>query len=430
MAVVIEKSKFISKIFFGVFWIVAITPFFGQEFMPSVYEKISSPLFALIDFVLILLGAWVIRDKKDWFFLLLFVGFSFISTCIINDYSILFFVNGLRLYLCYIIIVPIFRYFLTDDHRSKGFIEKMDRALYIFLWLQLPTAAVQCFLYGAYDQVGGSMGWMMSGEMSTLVYLISFYLMHKNWDSSKSYIDNIRANWILIFLLIPSFLNETKISFIYLLMYFFFLIPMDKRFIKRLLIFIPCIIVIFTIAGYFYLSMTNADSNVLTAEYFKMYFSGDDDALNYMEIAAEGGIDMVENDQGDLFRGVKFAAIPLLQLREPHAALVGFGVGQFKGGTSVKKSEFAKEFEWLLKGAVMGFYMVIIELGYIGFVFTIIFWIITFRGNRKNINRQILLYQIFIVILLGIYNSAFIHPIFYLIFFYILFVNKWVGFKR
>ena len=88
MAVVIEKSKFISKIFFGVFWIVAITPFFGQEFMPSVYEKISSPLFALIDFVLILLGAWVIRDKKDWFFLLLFVGFSFISTCIINDYSI------------------------------------------------------------------------------------------------------------------------------------------------------------------------------------------------------------------------------------------------------------------------------------------------------------------------------------------------------
>ena len=221
MAVVIEKSKFISKIFFGVFWIVAITPFFGQEFMPSVYEKISSPLFALIDFVLILLGAWVIRDKKDWFFLLLFVGFSFISTCIINDYSILFFVNGLRLYLCYIIIVPIFRYFLTDDHRSKGFIEKMDRALYIFLWLQLPTAAVQCFLYGAYDQVGGSMGWMMSGEMSTLVYLISFYLMHKNWDSSKSYIDNIRANWILIFLLIPSFLNETKISFIYLLMYIY-----------------------------------------------------------------------------------------------------------------------------------------------------------------------------------------------------------------
>lgn len=430
MAVVIEKSRLISKIFFGVFWIAAVTPFFGQEFLPSVYENLSSPLFAFIDLMLILLGAWVIKSKKDWAILIVFAGFAFVSTCIINDYSILFFINGLRLYLCYIIIVPIFRYFFSDKDRSETFIKKMDRTLYVFLWIQLPTAAVQCFLYGAYDKVGGSMGWMMSGEMSTLVYLISFYLMHKNWDKAKSYIVNIKENWVLILLLLPSFLNETKISFVYLMMYFFFLLPMDKKFIKRLLIFIPCIMVLFTIAGYFYLSMTNADSSVLTTEYFTMYFSGDDDALNYMEIAAEEGIEMVGDDQGDLFRGVKFAAIPLLQLREPHAFLVGFGVGQFKGGTSVDKSEFAKEFEWLLKGAVMGFYMVIIELGYIGFIFTIIFWVIVFSGNGSNVNRQILMYQAFTVVLLGVYNSAFIHPVFYLIFFYILFVNKWVGLKK
>lgn len=430
MAVAIEKSRLISKIFFGVFWIAAVTPFFGQEFMPSAYEKLSSPLFALIDLVLILLGAWVIKRKTDWIILIAFAGFAFASTCIINDYSILFFVNGLRLYLCYIIIVPIFRYFFSDKDRSKTFIKKMDRTLYVFLWLQLPTAVVQCILYGAYDQVGGSMGWMMSGEMSTLVYLISFYLMHKNWDSSISYFSNIKQNWILIFLLIPSFLNETKISFVFLLMYFFFLLPMDKKFIKRLLIFFPCMMALFGVAGYFFLSITNSDTDVLTAEYFTMYFSGDDDALNFMEIAAEEGIDMVGDDQGDLFRGVKFAAIPLLHLREPHAALVGFGVGQFKGGSSLEKSEFAKEFEWLLRGAVMGFYMVIIELGYIGFILTIIFWVIAFRGNRSNVNRQLLMYQILTVALLGVYNSSFIHPVFYLIFFYVLFINKWVGFKK
>lgn len=425
MAVVIEKSKLISKIFFGVFWIAAITPFFGQEFMPSVYEKISSPLFALIDFVLILLGAWVIRDKKDWFFLLLFVGFSFISTCIVNDYSILFFVNGLRLYLCYIIIVPIFRYFLTDDHRSKGFIEKMDRALYIFLWLQLPTAAVQCFLYGAYDQVGGSMGWMMSGEMSTLVYLISFYFMHKKWDKDKSYIINIKENWVLILLLLPSFLNETKISFVYLLMYFFFLLPMDRKFIKRMLIFIPSMLVVILIAGYFYLSVTGASDDVMTEQYITMYLTGDDEALTYIEVAADKGVDEIGDDQGDLFRGIKFAAIPFVQMREPHAPYLGFGVGQFKGGSSIDKSEFAKEFDWLLKGTVMGIFAIIIELGYAGIILIALFWWTVFRKQKDNVrNRQITFYLILTILLLGVYNNAFICVPFYLIFIYISLISQ------
>ena len=424
MALVLEKSKLVTKIFIGVFWLVAVIPFLGQELMPGVYEKISTLLYAFVDFVIISLGLWVIKDKKDWAILIAFVALSFISTYVVNGYSILFYINGLRMYLCYILCVPIYRYFFDDLKKRNMFTQKMDRVLYIFLWLQLPVALVQFFLYGAYDNVGGTMGWMMSGEMSTLVYLISFYFMHKNWDKAKSYIVNIKENWVLILLLLPSFLNETKISFVYLMMYFFFLLPIDRKFIKRMLIFIPCMVVVFFIAGYFYLTVTGAGDDVLTEEYFTMYFTGDDDALTYMEFAVDNGVEEIGDDQGDIFRGVKFAAIPFIQMRESHAPYIGFGIGQFKGGTVFDKSEFANEFEWLFKGAVMGFYMVIIELGYAGLLFILLFWIITFKTISKRSNKGLLLYQIFTVIILGIYNNAFITTAFYIIFFYIVFVNN------
>ena len=80
MAVVIEKSKLISKIFFGVFWIAAITPFFGQELMLGVYEKLSSPMFALIDLAIIFLGLWTLKRKVDKFILLLFAAVAYISS--------------------------------------------------------------------------------------------------------------------------------------------------------------------------------------------------------------------------------------------------------------------------------------------------------------------------------------------------------------
>lgn len=425
MAVVIEKSKFISKIFFGVFWIVAITPFFGQELMLGVYEKLSSPMFALIDLAIIFLGLWTLKRKVDKFILLLFAAVAYISSCIFNDLSIIFFLNGLRLYIAYMMVVPIYNYFFSEESRRNAFVGKMDKALYIFLWFQFPTAVIQCVLYGAYDYVGGSLGWMMSGEMSTLVYLISFYFMHKKWDKDKSYIINIKENWVLILLLLPSFLNETKISFVYLLMYFFFLLPMDRKFIKRMLIFIPSMLVVILIAGYFYLSVTGASDDVMTEQYITMYLTGDDEALTYIEVAADKGVDEIGDDQGDLFRGIKFAAIPFVQMREPHAPYLGFGVGQFKGGSSIDKSEFAKEFDWLLKGTVMGIFAIIIELGYAGIILIALFWWTVFRKQKDNVrNRQITFYLILTILLLGVYNNAFICVPFYLILIYISLISQ------
>lgn len=425
MAVVIEKSKFISKIFFGVFWIAAITPFFGQELMLGVYEKLSSPMFALIDLAIIFLGLWTLKRKVDKFILLLFAAVAYISSCIFNYLSIIFFLNGLRLYIAYMMVVPIYNYFFSEESRRNAFVGKMDKALYIFLWFQFPTAVIQCVLYGAYDYVGGSLGWMMSGEMSTLVYLISFYFMHKKWDKDKSYIINIKENWVLILLLLPSFLNETKISFVYLLMYFFFLLPMDRKFIKRMLIFIPSMLVVILIAGYFYLSVTGASDDVMTEQYITMYLTGDDEALTYIEVAADKGVDEIGDDQGDLFRGIKFAAIPFVQMREPHAPYLGFGVGQFKGGSSIDKSEFAKEFDWLLKGTVMGIFAIIIELGYAGIILIALFWWTVFRKQKDNVrNRQITFYLILTILLLGVYNNAFICVPFYLIFIYISLISQ------
>ena len=423
MAVAIEKSRLVSKIFFGVFWIAAITPFFGQEFLPSVYEKLSSPLFALIDLVLILLGAWVIRSKKDWFILLSLVLITFISTYILNDISILQYVNGMRLYIGFIFMIPIVRYFFAEPERKQRFIEKFDKALYIFLWIQVPCMSYQCFLYGAFDKVGGSLGWMMSGVITTLIYLVSFYLMLRRWNKDKSYFQNLKDNWILVFLLFPSYLNETKVAFVFLAMYFFFLVPIDRKFIKRMVYVVPTIFIVLIGAGYVYLSFVDTKgADIFSKEYLEIYLTGDDELVELVEYIMDNNIEEV--DEVDFARGLKFAVLPLILKREPHATAFGYGVGMYKGGTMFEKSKFAKQYNGLLQGTIMQAFLFMIELGWVGLGWYVLFWILNFRvQNKEYRNKQLQLYMLLTIIVISIYSCNFIIVPFYMIFMFLTYYS-------
>lgn len=428
---IIEKSKLISNILFGIFWISAVMPFLGQEFIPSVYDKVSSLIFAVIDLLLIIIGCWVIRAKTDWFLLVSLVIIIFASTCFFNEMPLLQFFNGLRLYIGFIFVIPIIRYLFSEPIRRKEFIRKMDKVLYVFLWIQVPCMCYQCFLYGAFDKVGGSLGWMMSGVITTLIYLISFYLMLKHWDYEKSYLQNIKQNWILIFLLFPSYLNETKIAFIFLAMYFFFLIPMDRQFVKRMLYVLPLISVFLIGAGYFYLSMVNSNGqNIFSKEYIEIYLSGDDELVELVEYVMDNNVEEV--DETDFARGLKFAVLPLILKRSPHATFVGYGVGLYKGGSVLEKTEFSKQYNWLLQGTIMQSFLFMIELGWVGLIWYVVFWIINFRlENRENRNKQLQVYLLITVLLISLYSCHFIVVPFYIIFMFLMYMSgRWDDVKK
>lgn len=426
MNLVIDKAELISKIFFGVFWITAVIAFPGQEFMQSAYDAFSSYLYALLDMIIILLGLWVMRSKTDWLMLISFAVLAYVSTCICNNLSLLFCLNGMRLYIGYLFAIPIFRYFLSNPLLREQFIARMDKTLYAFLWVQVPCTCYQCALYGAYDLVGGSLGWMMSGVITTLIYLISFYLMLRRWDKTKSYFSNLLDNWILIFLLFPSFLNETKIAFVFFAMYFFFLVPMDRNFIKRLIFILPIMALLLTGAFYFYYSTTGNENDILSEEYISFYLQGDEDSLNLVELAFDGQEMETAEDQGsDWARGLKLAVIPWMFQTEDYAPYVGFGIGQFKGGTILEKSKFYKEYEWILQGTALQVQIFLLETGLIGLGWSILFWIVSFKLFKKcKRHYQLQFYMLLVVIITSIYNCCFIIMPFYLIFLYMTMLSS------
>ncbi len=422
MSILINKSKLYTRMLLFAFWLIGGLPFFGQELAPAAYESLSSKLLLVADAIIIFLGLKLIRHRHDLIILISFIVIAIISTCFFNGESILQFVNGVRQYISFLFLIPIVRYFIGNEQRREMFVNIVDKNLYIFLWLQMPCAIVQCALYGAFDQVGGSLGWMMSGEMSTLVYLISLYFMRKRWDNNIGYMANIRKNAVLILLLLPSFLNETKVSFIYLLLYFFFVLPMDKKIVLRVMVLAPCVAIILGVMGTFYSMMAGGKSGVFTKEYLENYMYGDADGRDYVEFVLENGSAVIEEDQGDIARLIKLSAVPVIMEEESYAPMWGFGVGQFKGGTVLEPTKFAKEYSWLFQGTKMMIYLVALELGILGLIWYVMFWVLQARGDKtRQKDVPMLIYLMILVVVIGIYNVAFCNLAFGIIFMYILY---------
>lgn len=420
MSFVIHKRKFVLYLLLCVFWIVGGVPFFGQELAANVYEAIKSYLLLLADAIIIVLGLATIKKKTDIIILVSFIFIAYISTCVINNASIVQFLNGIRHYISFIFLIPIIRYCIDDLNSEDYAISVLDKHLYVFLWMQLPCAIIQCALYGAFDQVGGSLGWMYSGEMSTLVYLISLYFMRKRWDASLGYIANIKNNIELIILLFPSFLNETKISFIYFALYFIFIMPMDRKLIMRMLVLIPSIIILLPIVGSLYLSITGASEKTLSANYIEEYLYGDDDGRDFVEFLLDNGSDVIDEDLQDFARFAKFSALITIMEEQPRAYLCGFGVGQFKGGSLLDQTDLYKEYEWLFVGVKMMFYQIALELGLLGLIWFVLIWILLFRSGNNSQTLPMSIYLIILLIIIGIYNAAFCNLAFSIVFMYIL----------
>ena len=134
------------------------------------------------DALLVFIGISVMNRWRDRIFALAFVAITGYTTCFSNHLSMLFFVNGLRDFISYLFLIPIFNYFLGDEERKKRTVPIFDRHLFVFLIVQAPCLIYQFLVHGACDWGGGSLGNTNSGIITTLIYAISFYLMQKRID--------------------------------------------------------------------------------------------------------------------------------------------------------------------------------------------------------------------------------------------------------
>lgn len=388
----IRKSTIILFVFLLAFWLTGSVPFVMQEITHDKCETARLLINNACQLMMACIGLWTLRSRTDIAIMAVTVGVTYYSTCIINSESTLIWLNGLRRYFPYMFVLPVIRYFFADRGRRDRFVRAFDKNLYVFLWIQFPCLGLQALMWGMGDLGGGSLGWYNSGIISQLIYLISFYLMVRRWNPRLGYLGNLGANWVLLVLLLPSFFNETKISFIFLLLYFLFLLPFDRYFLRRLLFVIPMVAVVMGGAVWFYVSTIDKKGEILEGNFIKNYVMGS----NMIDLAfdlMESDVDTDDVWEADYARGIKFALLPtLLERGNGENELWGYGVGQFKGGNGMDKTKFAKHYEWFLRGTQTEMFNNVVELGYIGGALLLVYWGVVFRlftrAGRGNRNRR------------------------------------------
>lgn len=407
----IDRYKLYLWMLLGVFWIQTCYGFIGEELIPPIM-KARNMVFLLCDFVFLILGFLTVRKRGDLVVIGSFLAIAVLSTIILNGESWITLFNGCRDFFGVLMAIPVIRWFYTHD-RAPEFRRTLEKMLRFWLWLQAFCITWQFLRYGANDHGGGSMGEGASGMVSMLIYLISFFLITRRWDYAH-YLRSLRENWVYIFLLYPTFLNETKVSFLMFAGYFLLLLRYDRQLVVKLFYIIPLTVVAFIGIGSLYFSATQQDQDkVLSEEFFEEYLYGLD--LDFLvDVAQKVQDGVIEVDPRDWWvvdipRFAKFILVePVLEETEGGLAL-GAGVGQFKGSSIIEATGFYNENQWLLQGSRPWLFFLFVQIGIVGILwwFCTAFYQYIVRGSRRPFSRQFQLFLWASISIILFYNDSF-----------------------
>ena len=419
-----EVRFILQRLFFIGFWLATCTGFVSDLIWGNTS---TSPLTTLsqltVDVILLFLAVCTMRKTIDIIFVSSFLVIAAISGFIVNNDSIVVWLNGLRYFFPVMFLPPILRYFWATEYRHDLFVKSLDKQLYIFLWLQVPTVLFQFFMYGAGDYVGGTMGGWFSGILSFSIYYVSFYLLNKRIDRNNI-LRSLCQNWTLIFILFPTFLNETKISFALIIVYFILLLPIDRKYIIRMTFLAPVVIILVAVGSYFYSSTVNESQGKLRrdAEFFEEYLDAD---VETIEKAAEYAERNYE-ESFDIPRIAKLAIMPMVFSAHPGHDLMGFGLSLYKHGNIVYAADFYNESDWFMIGTSPQIMSTVLQLGIAGSIWYIAFFISLFFIRpplypKRNLNMQA--YFLMLVLILLLYADFWSYPNFCFVMFTFLFLS-------
>ena len=381
-----EIRFILQRLFFIGFWLATCTGFVSDMIWgPDTISPITTISHLIVDVIVLFLAFCTVRKIYDIILISVFVIISLVSTCLFNHSSFVSWFNGLRSFYGILFIVPILRYFWATEYRHDLFVKSLDMQLYIFLWLQVPVVLFQFFMYGAGDYVGGTMGKGFSGVLSFAIYFVSFYLIKKRIDPNNI-LKSLSKNWIYIFLLFPTFLNETKISFALIIVYFILLMPIDRKYIIRMTFLVPVVIILVGVGNFFYSSTVDESQGKLKidSEFFEEYFDAD---LETIEKAAEYA-EKNESESFDIPRLAKLGLMPMVFAENPGHNLMGFGSNIYVQGTIMEITDFNKEYDWLLKGTSPHIFSTYLQLGIMGSIWMIVFFVSLFFIKPKHYQKR------------------------------------------
>lgn len=408
------------NLYFTCLYIFIFYKFIGYEVLPFISNFDSIILF-LLEVIIISVGLpKLFKLSINIFFIFLaFLLVSFISY-LINDNPIVSHLNGMRSYLIIFSIISYTQWVL----KSKGykiFVSKFNIFINIYAYSQLPLAVYQFMKYGAGDHVGGSLSAGYSGVMTLLLF--SIYLHKVIMYSYSVRLNKIQIKAMIIYfpIIIPCFLNETKMTFFLMPLLFVLLLDFSMKNLFRNIGIAFLGISVFLIFNNIYNNVSqeyeakSADT-IYSEEFFQKYFFNENEITEttdigrfqrfifYYDIAAENGVESL---------------------------LFGKGFGLFKGSSLLGRTEFSIENEQILSGSNISSAMMFLEGGIILSIIMLYYLFYEFRkvwiARKNNLQTKQYVFFAVIIILSLIYNKSIFFPVFSSFIFGMLFMLR---FKR
>lgn len=112
----VEKYRIISVLIFAAVWVQMCIGFISDEIIPV--GGVVSIAFLFADVVFLVAGLLMMRTRRDFFFLLTFVGIAAVST-IVNDQSLADVLNGSREFFGLLFVIPVIRFMLLSKDGAR-----------------------------------------------------------------------------------------------------------------------------------------------------------------------------------------------------------------------------------------------------------------------------------------------------------------------
>lgn len=309
------------------FFLVLLHNGFKGAIVSLVFPGFDQPASLLTfagDLVMILLLATSLKRTRGfyggWIVLAFLLSSVFTLLYNIEHVGVLGHLSALREPLIFLSSLVVIYDFMTSDF-NPIFIRVFTYFVAVFAIVQIPVAFIQYREFGPSDHVGGTLGYGGSGILSQLLFLIVFYLIVRFATDARDERFSFFRVMFFLPLLIPCALNETKISFVYLLLMVVFLTPT-----KRVLRAIPVVatgIALFYFLNMFYSQNVQDTDRLIDESYIEKYLLYD------------------ERTSVDVPRFQKLQMMFDLLVTDMPTTAVGLGYGAF-GGKIIGASGLAK----------------------------------------------------------------------------------------
>lgn len=326
-----------------------------------------------------------------------------------HDYALLAHINGLREILN-IVLVFCFYESLSESNYRSSFDARFNKFSRVFLISQVPVTLYQFMLYGAGDQVGGSLGSGSSGVL-TLVTVLLVYRRIKQQLPETGYKAYVNACYLL-----PLALNETKISFILIPILFLSLIKTWKT--KHVIWNLIGGALFFLILNNLYTDQGKTTDNPV-AEIFDVEF------LDYYLLGSDYDTDSYD----DIPRALKVILVADMLSRNTTDALLGISYGLFKGGSFIDKGEFADEYQWLLSGSRPMIFFLLVTGGWPLLILITAYLLAKIFFDMRGVpDRKLMILLTVLLCIMMLYNDA-IRGQFFLMIYAFFILDAKGGFK-